>query len=386
MSPEPNAAVDVPADIVHPRAIPFIVVHLSCLAAFWTGVTWQALALCVGLYWLRIFAIGAGYHRYFSHKSFSTSRAFQFVLAWLSQTTAQNSVIWWAAMHRNHHLHSDTESDTHSPRRRGFVYAHVGWIFDRRHVDPDLVRVADLTRYPELVWLRRFELVPAITTAGLCYLIAGWSGLVVGFLWSTVLVYHATFCINSLAHVHGKRRYITGDDSRNNWLLALFTMGEGWHNNHHAWQSSVRQGHRWWEADATFQILRALSWIGLVWDLKAPPEALLRGEHRPGARVIERAAEQLAARFNPEPIAHAIAAALHGPELTALQERLADAQHRSAEALAALMHLPQMPSRDEILARARAMLAKTSCLDEIVDRAHDMLLAAVGARLAASAG
>ena len=143
----------------------------------------------------------------------------------------------------------------------------------------------------------------------------------VGFLWSTVLVYHATFCINSLAHVHGKQRYVTGDDSRNNWLLALFTMGEGWHNNHHAWQSSVRQGFRWWEADATFYILRALSWTGLVWDLKLPPEALLRGEQRLGARVIDRAAEQLAARFNPEPIARAIAAALHGPELAALQER-----------------------------------------------------------------
>ncbi len=377
-----RSAGDDHADIVHPRAIPFILVHASCLAAIWTGVTWQALALCAGLYWLRIFAIGAGYHRYFSHKAFATSRAFQFVLAFLSQTTAQNSVLWWAAMHRNHHLYSDTALDTHSPRRRGFVYAHVGWIFDRKHVEPDLVRVADLTRYPELVWLHKLELLPAVLTALACYLVAGWSGLVVGFLWSTVLVYHATFCINSLAHVHGRRRYVTGDDSRNNWLLALFTMGEGWHNNHHAWQSSVRQGHRWWEADATFQILRALSWFGLVWDLKAPPETLLRGEHRPGARVIERAAEQLASRFNPEPIAHAIAAALHGPELTALQERLADAQHRSAEALSSLMHLPQMPSREDILAGARSMLAKTPCLDEIVDRAHDMLLAAVGARLA----
>ena len=145
----------------------------------------------------------------------------------------------------------------------------------------------------------------------------------------------------------------------------------------------MRQGHRWWEADATFQILRALSWTGLVWDLKAPPEALLRGEHRLGARVIERAAEQLAARFNPEPIAHAIAAALHGPELAALQARLAEAQHRSAEALAGV-HLPQMPSREEMLARARAVLAKTPNLDEIVDRAHAMLLAAVGAQLAAA--
>ena len=207
----------------------------------------------------------------------------------------------------------------------------------------------------------------------------------VGFLWSTVLVYHATFCINSLAHVHGRRRYVTGDDSRNNWLLALFTMGEGWHNNHHAWQSSVRQGFRWWEADATFQILRGLSWIGLVWDLKPPPETLLRGEQRLGARVIERAAEQLAARFNPEPIARAIAAALHGPELAALQEALAASPAPLQRG--AGRHAPAadaQPRRDP--APAPTPAGQDPLLDEIVDRAHDMLLAAVGARLAAAGG
>jgi len=370
-----------PVDIVQAQAAPFVLVHLSCLAALWTGVTWQALALCVGLYWLRIFAIGAGYHRYFSHRAFSTSRAFQFVLAFLAQTSAQNSVLWWAALHRRHHLYSDTALDTHSPRQRGFFYAHVGWIFDAKHAKTDLVRVGDLARFPELVWLDRFELVPAGLLGLACFLLAGWSGLVVGFLWSTVMVYHATFCINSLAHVHGSRRYVTGDDSRNNALLALMTMGEGWHNNHHAYQSSVRQGFRWWEADATFYILRALSWIGVDWDLKLPPPSLVHGEQRLGARVIERAAEQVATRFNPEPIASAIAAALHGPELVALQASLARAQNRSSEILAA-MHLPQIPSRDAIVARAKAMLAKTPSLDEIVDRAHEILLAAVSARLA----
>jgi stearoyl-CoA desaturase (delta-9 desaturase) len=245
------------------------------------------------------------------------------------------------------------------------------------------VTVADLAAFPELVWLDRLELAPAIITGTLCYLIAGWSGVVVGFLWSTVLVYHSTFCINSLAHVHGKQRYVTGDDSRNNWLLALITMGEGWHNNHHAWQRSVRQGFRWWEVDATYYILRGLSWAGVIWDLKLPPQALVRGEQRLGARVIDRAAEQLAARFNPESIALAIAAALHGPELLALQDALAQAQHRTSEALAHV-RLPQMPTRDEMRARANAMFAKTASLDNIVDRAHDMLLAMVGARLAAA--
>jgi len=370
-----------PTDIVHAQALPFALVHVSCLAAIWTGVTWQALALCFGLYWIRIFAIGAGYHRYFSHRAFSTSRAFQFVLAFLAQTSAQNSVLWWAAQHRRHHLYSDTSLDTHSPRQRGFFYAHVGWIFDAKHAKTDLVRVGDLARYPELVWLDRFELVPAMLVGLACFLLAGWSGLVVGFLWSTVLVYHATFCINSLAHVHGSRRYVTGDDSRNNGLLALMTMGEGWHNNHHAYQSSVRQGFRWWEVDATFYILRGLSSLGVVWDLKLPPPSLVRGEQRLGARVIERAAEQLATRFNPEPIASAIAAALHGAEFAALQARLAAAQDRSSEILAA-MHLPQIPSRDAIVARAKAMLAKAPSLDEIVDRAHAILLASVSARLA----
>jgi len=368
-------------DIMYPSAIPFVLVHLSCIAAIWSGITWQAVAICAALYWLRIFAIGAGYHRYFSHRAYSTSRVFQFILAVLAQTSAQKSVLWWAAKHRHHHLHSDTEQDVHSPRRKGFAYSHVGWIFSRRHHGTDLVKVADLARYPELMWLHKLELLPAIALGVLCFLAAGWSGLVVGFFWSTVLLYHATFCINSLAHVRGRKRYVTGDDSRNNWLLALFTMGEGWHNNHHAFQSSVRQGFKWWEIDLTFYILNVLSFIGIVWDLKSPPELVLRNEQRLGARVISRAAEQLAAHFNSERIALAIASALHAAELSALRESLVRAQHHTAELMTGL-HLPHMPSREEFLAEARAMFARTPSLDEIVDRAYELLLASVGMRLA----
>src|SRR5579872_5123032 len=258
-------------DIIYPSAIPFLLVHAACFAAIWTGITWTGAVICVTLYWLRIFAIGAGYHRYFSHRAYSTSRAFQFVLAILSQSTAQKSVLWWTAKHRHHHLHSDTEHDVHSPRHRGFLYSHVGWIFSREHDNVDLNKVADLARYPELMWLHKHELVPAAILALLCFLLGGWPGLVVGFFWSTVLVYHATFCINSLAHVRGSKRYITGDDSRNNWLLALFTMGEGWHNNHHAYQSSARQGFHWWEIDPTFYLLKLLSFVGIVWGLKTAP-------------------------------------------------------------------------------------------------------------------
>ena len=369
-------------DIIYPSVIPFLLVHLTCFAAIWTGVTWEAVTLCVTLYWLRIFAIGAGYHRYFSHRAYSTGRVFQFVLALLAQSTAQKSVLWWAAKHRHHHLHSDTDKDVHSPRHKGFIYSHVGWIFVRSHDTTDLVKVADFARYPELMWLHRFELVPAVVLAILCFLLAGWSGLVVGFFWSTAVVYHATFCINSLAHVRGRKRYVTGDDSRNNWLLALFTMGEGWHNNHHAYQSSVRQGFRWWEVDVTFYILKALSWTGIVWNLKMPPIQVLRNEQRLGSRVIEKAASELAAQFNTERIAAAVAAAVEASSLAVLQERLLSAQHKAADVLAGL-HLPHLPTHREIQTRALAMFTKTPSLDDIVNRAYAVVLEAVGARLCA---
>jgi stearoyl-CoA desaturase (delta-9 desaturase) len=370
-------------DIVYPSAIPFVLVHLSCFAAIWSGITWQAVAIGVTLYWLRMFAIGAGYHRYFSHRAFATSRVFQFVLAFLAQTTAQKSVLWWAAKHRHHHLHSDTTDDVHSPRHSGFVYSHLGWIFARRHDSTDLVKIGDFARYPELMWLHKFELLPPFVLAILCFLLGGWPGLVVGFFWSTVLVYHATFCINSLAHVRGRKRYVTGDDSRNNWILAFFTMGEGWHNNHHACQSSVRQGFRWWEVDLTYYILKMLSWPGIVWDLKTPPAEVVRNEHRIGARAVNRAAEQLAAHFNAERIALAVSSALHASQLTTVRETLVRAGHRTAEVLSQLQ-LPHLPSREEFLAQAKAMFAKTPSVDEIVDRAYERLLLSVGTSLAAA--
>ena len=370
-------------DIMYPSAIPFVLIHLGCAAAFWTGITWRAVAIGVAIYWLRMFAIGAGYHRYFSHRSYSTGRLFQFILAALAQSSAQKSVLWWAAKHRHHHLHSDTHRDVHSPRHKGFVYSHLGWIFARRHDATDLVKVADFASFPELRWLHKFEVLPAIALAAFCFLVGGWSGLVVGFLWSTVLLYHATFCINSLAHVHGRKRYVTGDDSRNNWLLALITMGEGWHNNHHAYQSSVRQGFRWWEIDVTFYILKTLSLLGIVWDLKAPPEQVRRNEHRLGARAVNRAAEQLASRFNPERIALAITSAMHSSELSTLREALNETKCRTVDTLMAL-HPNRMPTRNELLGRAQAMFARTRSLDEIVDRAYQLLLESVGSHLAAS--
>jgi stearoyl-CoA desaturase (Delta-9 desaturase) len=371
-------------DIMYPSAIPFVLVHLACLAAIWTGITWTAFAICIILYWLRIFAIGAGYHRYFSHRAYATGRSFQFILAVLSQSSMQKSILWWAAKHRHHHLHSDTEEDVHSPRHKGFFYSHVGWIFARRHDATDLVKVADFTCFPELMWLHKYELVPPIVLAVICLALGGWSGLVVGFFWSTVLVYHGTFCINSLAHVRGRKRYVTGDDSRNNWLLAFFTMGEGWHNNHHAYQSSARQGFRWWEIDCTFYLLRMLAWFRVIWDLKTPPRQVIRNEQRLGARVVNRAAAELAAHFNSQRIALAITAALENSQLSALQDRLVAAQNRAADVLAN-MHLPHLPTRTEMLAQATAMFARTPSIDAIVDRAYELLLDRIGARLQAVA-
>lgn len=257
------------------RALPFAAVHLACLAVFLVGASLGDVLLCLALYYGRMFFVTAGYHRYFSHRSFKTSRAFQFVLAFLAMTSSQKGILWWAAHHRAHHLYSDTEEDIHSPRRRGFWYSHVGWILADRYDATDLARVRDLERFPELRWLNRWFLVPPITLAVLLFLLGGWHTLVWGFFVSTVLLWHGSFMVNSLSHLFGRRRYDTDDTSRNSFLIALFTMGEGWHNNHHRYMASARQGFFWWEIDFTFYLLRMLSWLGLVWDLRAPPRELL---------------------------------------------------------------------------------------------------------------
>jgi stearoyl-CoA desaturase (Delta-9 desaturase) len=379
---EPSIDRDSSTDIVYPSTIPFIIVHLTCFAAIWTGVTAEAVAIGVGLYWLRIFAIGAGYHRYFSHRAYETSRGFQFVLAVLAQSTSQKSVLWWAANHRDHHLHSDTELDVHSPRHTGFIYSHVGWIFSRGQETMNVNRIADFAKYPELMWLHRYEQLPAFVLAVLCLAVASWPGLIVGFFWSTVAVYHGTFCINSLAHLVGKRRYVTGDDSRNNWLLAIITMGEGWHNNHHAYQSSARQGFRWWEYDPTFYLLTLLQRLGLVWNLKLPTAEVMQNQHRLGSRVVSRAASQVAESFYPERIAAGVAAALGKSGLADLRARLSQAQPFVAREVFSEFNLPHIPTKAEIVGRARSLLANSPSMEDIAAKAHELLLEAVGARLA----
>lgn len=256
-------------------ALPFIIFHISALAVFFTGINLKSILICIGLYLLRIWAVTGGYHRYFSHKSFSTGRVFQFILAFLAQSSAQQGVLWWANHHRKHHLYSDQPEDAHSPRQSGFWHSHVGWIFTDEYLDRNYARVKDWQKFPELVWLDKHQYLPATILGIIVFLCAGWTGLVVGFVWSTLLVYHCTFFINSLSHVYGKQRYHTGDDSRNNWWLALITLGEGWHNNHHHYPVATRQGFHWWEIDITYYVLKALEKCGVVWDLKAPPATVV---------------------------------------------------------------------------------------------------------------
>jgi len=253
-------------------------VHVAALVGVIAcGLSWSGILLAVGAYFVRMFVVTAAYHRYFSHRSFKTSRWFQFVLALGAQTGAQKGVIWWASHHRWHHKHSDGELDVHSPGRRGFWYSHLGWVLRPEWNETDEKSVSDLTKYPELRFLDRpsMAMVPTIALALAFLLIGGVHSLVWGYFVSTVLLWHGSFAINSLAHVFGSQRYDTGDTSRNNWLLALLTTGEGWHNNHHHYQSSVRQGFRWWEIDVTYYLLRLLSLTGLIWDLRQPPAHVL---------------------------------------------------------------------------------------------------------------
>ena len=269
------------------RIVPFALMHLACLFAFQVGVSTTAIVVCVALYLLRMFAITGFYHRYFSHRSFRTSRAAQFAFALLGASAVQRGPIWWAAHHRHHHAFSDKPQDTHSPVQDGLLWAHMGWFLSKRHFHPDLRRVRDLLQFPELRWLDRFDiLIPFALALGLLGAgmaldrfapglgTSGGQLLVWGFFVSTVACYHGTYTINSLCHGWGSRRYPTRDDSRNNAWLAVLTLGEGWHNNHHHYPSAARQGFYWWEVDITYYLLRGLAALGVIWDLNPVPERI----------------------------------------------------------------------------------------------------------------
>jgi stearoyl-CoA desaturase (Delta-9 desaturase) len=283
------------------RVTPFLLLHLAALAVIWVGWSWTAVAVAAALYFVRMFAITAFYHRYFSHRTYQTSRAMQFAFAVLGNSSVQRGPLWWAAHHREHHQNSDLEDDPHSPIRRGFWWSHVGWVTAKDNFSTRRERVRDLLKYPELVFLDRFDtLVPLLMFAavyGLGALLGrfapglGTSGLqlLVWAVISTVVLFHATFTINSLAHLWGSRRFQTKDKSRNNWLLAVVTLGEGWHNNHHHYQGSVRQGFKWWEYDVTYYVLVVMKWLGLVWSLNPVPARVLDTRLEPGREEREAA-------------------------------------------------------------------------------------------------
>jgi stearoyl-CoA desaturase (delta-9 desaturase) len=266
------------------RATPFVMLHLACLGVLWVGVSPIALGVAATLYAIRMFALTGFYHRYFSHRTFRTSRAVQFFFALVGAACVQRGPLWWAAHHRHHHRHADTALDPHSPSLTGFLWSHMGWFLTTRAFRTDFSRIPDLRKYPELRWLDRYDtavpIVLAILLYGLGVLLhhvapslgtTGGQMLVWGFFVSTVVLFHATVTINSLAHRFGRRRFDTRDDSRNNVWLALITFGEGWHNNHHFYPGSARQGFRWWEIDLTWYGLQLLAALGLVWDLKPVP-------------------------------------------------------------------------------------------------------------------
>ncbi len=261
------------------KSIPFYAVHAIAIAGIaWMGWSWSGLALAVALYYVRMFGVTAGYHRYFSHRAFRTSRAFQLVLAVLAMTSVQKGVLWWASHHRVHHRLSDLPGDVHSVKLEGFWQSHVGWILCRKYQGTDLDKVKDLAKYPELRWLNRFYVVPALAFAVGLFVVGSWWALLWGFFVSTTLLWHGTFTINSLSHVFGRRRYATTDESRNNAFLALLTMGEGWHNNHHYYQRAANQGFYWWEIDLTYYVLRLLQALGIVWDVHTPPRHVLESQ------------------------------------------------------------------------------------------------------------
>ena len=269
------------------RIIPFVLLHLMCLGVIWVGWSWFAVLTAAGLYLIRMFAITGFYHRYFSHKTFKTNRIWQFIFAVIGNSSVQRGPLWWAAHHRHHHRYTDTEKDIHSPSRHGFIWSHIGWLTSPANFSTKMQYVKDWARFPELRWINRFDTVIPVLLAVMLFLAGnllqkyapglGTNGpqlLIWGFFISSVLLFHGTVTINSFDHMIGSRRYDTPDTSRNNAILALITLGEGWHNNHHHYAISARQGFYWWEIDITYYLLKLMSWLGIVRNLRGLPEGL----------------------------------------------------------------------------------------------------------------
>jgi len=276
-------------------ALPYINVGLHSLALYailFVNPGPAGLLACFLSYGIRMFGITAGYHRLFSHKSYKAVRPLQFILAVLGAASWQQGPLWWAAHHREHHMHSDSPLDAHSPISGSFWWSHMGWVWaTNQHDKTNTDIIQDLLKFPELVWLEKHHFWPGLFLMAGLLAWNGISGVLWGFVVPTILLYHGTYLVNSVCHLFGSRRFETTDQSRNNPLVALLTHGEGWHNNHHAIQWSCPQGLKWWEFDLTYSILRFLSIFRLTSDLKVPSEEVI---NKAQAKMAQKRADERA--------------------------------------------------------------------------------------------
>ena len=258
--------------------------HVGAFFAFFT-FTWKALGVCLFLWWLTGgVGVCLGLHRYFTHRSYRTPKWVEYCLAFLACLAGESGPIAWVAAHRYHHINSDTEKDPHSPEQ-GFLWAHMTWLFGRENFltnrDSYKKYAPDMANDRFLVLLDRYHMVPVFFMGGLLYVLGGWSFVVWGMFVRSVIVYHSTWLVNSAGHVWGYRSFETGEKSRNNWWVALLSFGEGWHNNHHAFQRSARHGFRWWEIDFTYIMIRVMEFLGLASQVQVPVENAEMGMTRP---------------------------------------------------------------------------------------------------------
>ncbi|HEY1909661.1 MAG TPA: fatty acid desaturase [Vicinamibacterales bacterium] len=286
----------------------FWIVQASALLVLTVPFRWAYIGLWAASHFVRALGLTLMYHRYYAHRAFKMNRGARFVWTLIGTAAMQKGPIWWAGHHVMHHKFADREGDPHSPMISGFYYAHVGWFlhdtkFDQLDASNPVVR--DFGKFPEIAWLEKYFIIPPTVMAVAMYLYGGWPWLVYGFCLPTMTLAHATFCINTVNHLFGSRRFETMDDSRNNPITAFFAVGEGWHNNHHRYQRAARNGFYWWEFDLTWYTMKAMAALGLVWDMQPVP-----------ARIYEEA-RQLKAQRAAQPVTSVLDA---GPMAMGLAE------------------------------------------------------------------
>jgi stearoyl-CoA desaturase (delta-9 desaturase) len=273
--------------------VPIVALVVAIAYAWGWGFGWIELALLFGMYMLTGLGVTVGYHRLFTHKSFSTGPVITTILAVLGSMSVEGSILSWASFHRCHHQHSDRDDDPHSPHGhgsgvrgilKGFWTAHVGWML--RRSDRGLGRyVVDLRRSRLIRTLSAlfpmWVLLSLLLPTGIGGLISmSWSGALLGLLWGGLVrilfVHHVTWSVNSICHLWGSRPFRNNDESRNNAIVGVLALGEGWHNNHHAFPTSARHGLRWWQLDVSYLVIWSLARLGLVRNVRVPaPERLI---------------------------------------------------------------------------------------------------------------